>query len=140
MFRRAYKYKSTDEATSLFPSLPPKCRRLFPHVEQLLRLLLLLPVSSASSERSFSGLRRLKSWLRTTMTQQRLNHIAVPHTHLEELDALDTTTILSEFVSASDIRSSIFGHYRVSRNQPAAETYVTCSCALTFWSDLNSLC
>ena len=43
------------------------------------------------------------------MTQQRLNHIAVFHTHQEELDALDTTTILSEFVSASDIRSSIFG-------------------------------
>src|SRR6218665_2646004 len=81
-----------------------------PHVEQLLRLLLVLPVSSASFERSFSGLRRLKTWLRSTMTQQRLNHIAVLHTHQEELDALDTAKILSEFLRASEIRGSIFGH------------------------------
>lgn len=109
MFRRAYKYSSIDDAITLFRSLPTECRQLFPHVEQLLRLLLVLPVSSASSERSFSSLRRLKTWLRATMTQQRLNHIAVLHTHQEELDALDTTSILSEFIAASDIRGSIFG-------------------------------
>lgn len=100
MFRKAYNYNSTDEAVTLFRSLPYECQRLFPHVEQLLRLLLVLPVSSASSERSFSSLRRLKTWLRTTMTQQRLNHIAVLHTHQEELDALDTTKILQEFIHA----------------------------------------
>jgi hypothetical protein len=110
MFRRAYKYSSIDEAVTLFRSLSTDCRQLFPHVEQLLRLLLVLPVSSASSERSFSSLRRLKTWLRATMTQQRLNHIAVLHTHQEELDALDTSIILSEFIAASDIRGSIFGH------------------------------
>jgi hAT family C-terminal dimerisation region len=60
MFRQAYQYRSTDEATTLFCRLPHECQRLFPHVEQLLRLLLVLPVSSASSERSFLGLRRLK--------------------------------------------------------------------------------
>lgn len=109
MFRRAYKYSSIDEAVTLFRSLSTECRQLFPHVEQLLRLLLVLPVSSASSERSFSSLRRLKTWLRATMTQQRLNHIAVLHTHQEELDALDTSSILSEFIAASDIRGSIFG-------------------------------
>ena len=109
MFRRSYKYSSIDEAVTLFRSLPMECQKLFPHVEQLLRLLLVLPVSSASSERSFSSLRRLKTWLRATMTQQRLNHIAVLHTHQEELDALDTSSILTDFIAASDIRGSIFG-------------------------------
>ena len=44
------------------------------------------------------------------MTQKRLNHEAVLHTHQEEFDALDTNKILSDFVSASDIRGTIFGH------------------------------
>ena len=43
------------------------------------------------------------------MTQQRLNHLAVLHTHQEELDALDISSILSDFIAASDIRGSIFG-------------------------------
>ena len=109
IFRRSYKYSSIDEAVTLFRSLSTECQQLFPHVEQLLQLLLVLPVSSASSERSFSSLRRLKTWLRATMTQQRLNHVVVLHTHQEELDALDTFSILSDFIAASDIRGSIFG-------------------------------
>ena len=52
------------------------------------------------------------------MTHQRLNHIAVLHIHREELDALDTATILSEFVSASNIRGSIYGHYSLTIDAP----------------------
>nr|XP_005755119.1 PREDICTED: zinc finger MYM-type protein 1-like [Pundamilia nyererei] len=37
-----------------------------------------IPVSSAEAERSFSALRRLKTWLRSTMTQMRLNNAAHP--------------------------------------------------------------
>ena len=36
-------------------------------------------------------------------------NIVVLHTHQEELDALDTATILSEFVCVYDIRGLIFG-------------------------------
>ena len=32
----------------------------------------MIPVSSASAERSFSTLRRLKTWLRASMTEDRL--------------------------------------------------------------------
>lgn len=35
--------------------------------EVLLRLLVVVPASSAEAERSFSALRRLKTWLRTEM-------------------------------------------------------------------------
>ena len=41
---------------------------------RLLKIGLVMPAANASSERSFSSLRRLKTYLRTTMTQQRLNH------------------------------------------------------------------
>ena len=39
-------------------------------------LVLTLPLTSATAERSFSTLRRLKSYLRSTMGQSRLNGLA----------------------------------------------------------------
>ncbi len=77
MFRHQYQYSSLDSATSVFRSLAPEVRSLFRQVEIILRLMLVIPVTSCESERSFSALRRLKNWLRSSMTQQRLNHVAV---------------------------------------------------------------
>ena len=45
---------------------------LYSLVNSLLKILLTLPVSVASAERSFSSLRRLKTWLRNQMGQERL--------------------------------------------------------------------
>ena len=47
---------------------------MFNHIEQLVRLLLTIPCSNAEAERSFSSLRRLKTYLRNSMNQERLNH------------------------------------------------------------------
>ncbi len=41
---------------------------LFGQVETLVRLLLVIPVLSSEAEQSFSVLRRLKTWLRSTRT------------------------------------------------------------------------
>ena len=40
-------------------------------------MLLVIPVSAVTAERSFSFLRRLKSYLRSTMSQRRLNHVTL---------------------------------------------------------------
>ena len=53
----------------VFSNMVPEVRILFPEVEKLLRLLLLSPASSCAAERSFSALKRIKTWLRSTMTQ-----------------------------------------------------------------------
>lgn len=50
---------------------------LYPVVDGLLRILGTLPVSVASAERSFSCLKRLKTWLRSTMGQERLTGLAL---------------------------------------------------------------
>ena len=42
-----------------------------------LGLLLIIPTSNATSERSFSTLRRLKTWLRMSMTRNLLNNCAL---------------------------------------------------------------
>jgi len=59
---------------------------LLGEVERLITLLLVVPVSSATAERSFSALRRLKTFLRATISQHRLNHLAVLHVHKDKVD------------------------------------------------------
>ena len=43
----------------------------------LLKIYISIACNSAGAERSFSCLRRLKTYLRKTMTQDRLNHLAI---------------------------------------------------------------
>ena len=61
------------------------------------------------AERSFSGLRRLKTWLRNSMSQSRLNAVAVSHVHQDVLDSIDITELAAEFASRSQTRRALFG-------------------------------
>jgi len=51
--------------------------KLFPNVSTVLQLLLSLPVGSCSCERSFSSLRQLKTWSRTSIATDRLTALAL---------------------------------------------------------------
>ena len=44
-------------------------------ISEAVVLLKILPVTNAVSERSFSALRRLQTYMRSTMSQDRLNHL-----------------------------------------------------------------
>lgn len=50
-----------------------------PNLYKLLQVAIALPVSSANCERSFSAMRRIKTWLRTTMLQERFSHVSLLH-------------------------------------------------------------
>jgi hypothetical protein len=56
-------------------------QEIFPTVHKLLHILATLPVTTASSERSFSTLRRLKTYLRNTTGEERLNGLAMLQIH-----------------------------------------------------------
>ena len=71
----------------------------------------LMPATNASSERSFSALRQVKTYLHTTMTQERLNYLMIIHVHKERTDALDMKTLLNEFVDKSEHRTRIFAMF-----------------------------
>ena len=88
----------------------PEMMAMFPNVESLVRLLLVNPASSATAERSFSGLRRLKTYMRSTCGQRRLNNLAICHVHKDIMDTTDVNTLLKEFVLARDTRAAVFGH------------------------------
>ncbi|KAK3908465.1 Zinc finger MYM-type protein 1, partial [Frankliniella fusca] len=71
---------------------------------------LVVPATSASAERSFSLLRGLKTYLRTTMTAERLNHLAVLNCYQEEVDNSDVNNLIYLFVN-SPYRAFVFGKH-----------------------------
>uniref|UniRef100_A0A8D8ETT4 Zinc finger MYM-type protein 1 n=4 Tax=Culex pipiens TaxID=7175 RepID=A0A8D8ETT4_CULPI len=86
----------------------PSLKEVLPEVHKFLRLLMTIPVTSATAERSFSGLKRLKTFLRSTMTQQRLNSLAIINFHKAEAEGLNIDQIADEFITKSDIRKRTF--------------------------------
>jgi hypothetical protein len=84
---------------------------MFREVKTFLELFLLLPVTSATAERSFSGLRRLKTFLRTSMSQELLNSLAILHVHKRLTRELDVIKAAKEFVGRSQYRLSSFGSF-----------------------------
>lgn len=72
----------------------------FPHIKIVLQILAVLPVTTASVERSISLLRRLKSWLRSTMKNDRLNALAQMMANPDI--SLDFDAILKEWSQAKN--------------------------------------
>ena len=64
------------------------CKSLFSEVFKLVQIFLTIPVTTATAKRTYSVLRRLKTFLRSTMCQPRLNHAFLLHIHKERTDNL----------------------------------------------------
>ena len=73
--------------------------------------LLVLPTTTASCERSFSGLRRLKTYLRSTVTQEKLNSMIIAAAHRDLLDSINIEPVAREFVSLHDSRRKMYGSF-----------------------------
>ena len=79
----------------------------YPNISVAYRILLTIPVTVASAERSFSKLKLLKNYLRSTMSQERLNGLAMCTIEKDILDTIDLDTVLDDFASRN-ARRSIF--------------------------------
>ncbi len=80
-------------------------------VSRVVQLIMVMPATNASSERSFSALHRVKTYLRSTMGQQRLNNLMVLYVHKELTDALNLEEVVNDFVADSEHRIRIFGKF-----------------------------
>ena len=72
---------------------------LYPNIAIVLKLLLTIPVSVASAERSFSKLKIIKNYLRSTMTQNRLNDLAIISIEKDIAKEIDPHKIIQQFAS-----------------------------------------
>jgi hypothetical protein len=80
----------------------------FPNATIAYRVLLTIPVTVASAERSFSKLKLLKTYLRSTMTQERLNDLAIIALEGEMLEKIDYEHIIEDFISKNTKRMMLF--------------------------------
>ena len=70
----------------------------YSEVIKVAKLILVMPATNALSERSFSALRRIKTWLRTTTNQVRLNNYMTLHVHKTKTNSMPLLRIGNEFI------------------------------------------
>ena len=76
---------------------------IYPNLRKLFTIFATLPETTASSERSFSTMRRLKTYLRSTMGEQRLTRLALLSVHQDR--PVDKDSVLNEYAVSSNRRS-----------------------------------
>ena len=72
---------------------------MFPNVCIALRIFCTLPVTVASGERSFSRLKLIKNFLRTNMSQQRLQDLAILCLESDVARIINFDTVIDEFAA-----------------------------------------
>ena len=95
---------------SMYKSLTKEVREMLPNITRLVTILLVVGVSGASAERSFSVLRLLKTWLRSTMTQARLTQLSILGIEKEKSEETDCLKIAKAFIN-NERRERKFGKF-----------------------------
>ena len=67
--------------------------------------------TNAVSERSFSALKRVKTYLRSTTGDSRLNHLMMLHVHKDRTDALTLVDVADDFVGEKENRKQMLGKF-----------------------------
>ena len=88
-----------------------KGRELLIEIVEILRSILSMTATNATSKRSFSVLRRVKTYLRSTMSQSQLTQLMKLAVFTEMTDKLDLVECAKEFVSENKHRISVFGRF-----------------------------
>ena len=68
---------------------------IFPNVTKLLTIACTLPITSCEAERAFSTLRKTKTYLRTTMGEERLSGLALMNVH----NGVDISDVCKRFIT-----------------------------------------
>lgn len=84
IWRQQWKTNNIPKPVSAIESMS-HCTNLVPNIKLLLQLFATLPVTSATPERTFSTLSRMKTYLRSTMMEKRLNGLAMANINKKEL-------------------------------------------------------
>ena len=90
------------DAIKVTSSLNPSQKMLVSEVLKLVKLILLVPAANAASEKSCSSLRRDKTYLQSSMTQERLNSCLVLAIYKEQVDKLNLVEVANQFCFSNE--------------------------------------
>jgi len=82
--------------------MPEPEKKLLQEVQTICKLLAVIPATSAAGERSFSSARRLKTWLRARMGDERFGNLVVLNDHKQRTDSVYIADVAKEFVSRNE--------------------------------------
>ena len=77
----------------------------YPRIAVAVKTLLTYPVSTCAAERSFSSMKRLKTPLRSAMSDARLSSLSVIHIHKHK--EIDLNEVISVFAGRKDRRLAL---------------------------------
>jgi len=72
---------------------------IYPCIDISLRMLLCTPISNCSTERSFSALKRIKSYLRSSSKENKLNSLAIMTIEADLTSKIEYNSVIEEFAS-----------------------------------------
>jgi hypothetical protein len=102
--------KRNDLPTTLCTTLDSVNPVLYPSLDTISCVLLTMPVASATAERSFSVLRCLKNYVRSTMKNDRLCSLGLVHIHRDF--EMDLYKAMGVFVSAKTQLGQIVDNFK----------------------------
>ena len=83
------RFLNNDDIHQHFKSLPDSQIRYLNQVVLVVKFILLMPRNNTVSKRSASAVRRIKTYLCTMMTQQRMNNIMILHINKHLTDTVN---------------------------------------------------
>ena len=98
--KRVLKDKKLEDISDVVTELVP-LKEALPCLLELLQISLTISVSTAKCERSFSTLKRSKSYLRSTMSEKRLNNMAILSIEHDLCQKLDLEAVVTEFAKSN---------------------------------------
>ena len=79
---------------------------IYPNLVTLYKLYLTIPISSAAAERSFSRLKLIKSYLRSTMSEDRLSGLAIINIERDLSKKVNFNTVIDTFAKMKQRRKN----------------------------------
>ena len=87
----------------------PVSKPSLPEAHKLLIFMSTYTMSSATAERTFSVMRRTKTWLRSRMCPRMLTNCMFAAIHKERIDDINVNKLTADFISRSSQRKHCFG-------------------------------
>ena len=86
-----------------------------------MKLIMVAPATNAESERIFSTMKRIITYLRATMSNNRLNNLMVLSVHNKLLDSMDLTEVGNDLVGKKPKTKKYF--WNIYKARPAEIVY-----------------